>query len=189
MPARPLINGLMVPYFAPTCPGLPLILEEDNGALIISCIAVASLLTCLICALCHRKRKYTHHQRQFTLNRNIAQFEPNSELINIGTALLLYIYRTWIHQRPLLPHLPSGLNSSRRQLQLSSGSNNNLPTIPPIPLPPKSSAPLPPPPHICITSPSRLSNGGLYNNNDDEDEDDLQCATTTDSDHNNDDLL
>lgn len=54
-----------------------IIIEEDNVALIVSGLSVASLLMCLIFALCHRKRKYTH-QRQFTLNRNITQFEPTS---------------------------------------------------------------------------------------------------------------
>lgn len=89
--------------------GLPIILEEDNGALLVCAITVVALLVCLICGLCHRKRKYTH-QRQFTLNRNIAQFEPTTSL-----------------------------NSSQRHLQSqgggsSTGSNHHLPsTIPPPP--------------------------------------------------------
>lgn len=96
-------------------------------------LAIASLLLCLICGLCHRKKKYTH-QRQFTLNRSM---EPASESDHKE-------YSDGIRILTFSPSI-SGLNSSQRQLQ--PGSNQNLPTIPP------------PPPHICITaSPSRLSN-------------------------------
>lgn len=123
-----------------------IILEEDNDALIVSAITAACFFVCLICALCHRKRKFSH-QRQFTLNRNIAQFEPNSEN---------HFMRDIIANSLPIPNpkLIPGINSSRRQLQgggssSATGSNHNLPSIPP------------PPPHICVTSPSRVSNHKL----------------------------
>ncbi|XP_035899525.1 uncharacterized protein LOC118506460 isoform X2 [Anopheles stephensi] len=100
--------------------------EEDHGALIISCIAAASFLTCLLCTLCHRKRKRRHH-RQLGLHRNAAHYDSTTSA--------------------------TGLGSSRRHLQgggsLSGslhGINNGEPMhIPPAPLPPVSV-----PPHVCI---------------------------------------
>lgn len=41
--------------------------KEDHGILIISVAAVVSFLTCLLCTLCHRKRKRRHHRQ---LHRN-----------------------------------------------------------------------------------------------------------------------
>ncbi|XP_050068146.1 uncharacterized protein LOC126556727 isoform X1 [Anopheles maculipalpis] len=102
--------------------------EEDHGALIISCIAAASFLTCLLCTLCHRKRKRRHH-RQLGLHRNAAHYDSTTSATGIS------------------------LGSSRRHLQgggsLSGslhGINNGEPMhIPPAPLPPVSV-----PPHVCI---------------------------------------
>lgn len=41
--------------------------KEDHGVLIISALAIASFLTCLLCILCQRKRKRRHHRQ---LHRN-----------------------------------------------------------------------------------------------------------------------
>ncbi|XP_058812788.1 uncharacterized protein LOC131677148 isoform X2 [Topomyia yanbarensis] len=100
--------------------------EVDHGALIISCIAAASFLICLLCTLCHRKRKRRHH-RQLGLHRNAAHYDSTTSA--------------------------TGLGSSRRHLQgggsLSGslhGINNSEPmVIPPAPLPPLGI-----PPHVCI---------------------------------------
>lgn len=105
-----------------------LVPEEDHGALIISCIAAASFLICLLCTLCHRKRKRRHH-RQLGLHRNAAHYDSTTSATGIS------------------------LGSSRRHLQgggsLSGslhGINNSEPMqIPPAPLPPVSV-----PPHVCI---------------------------------------
>lgn len=44
--------------------------EEDHGVLIIITLIVVSFLICLLCTLCHSKRKRRAHVRQLGLHRN-----------------------------------------------------------------------------------------------------------------------
>ncbi|XP_065095868.1 uncharacterized protein LOC135717643 isoform X4 [Ochlerotatus camptorhynchus] len=131
--------------------------EEDHGALIISCIAAASFLICLLCTLCHRKRKRRHH-RQLGLHRNAAHYDSTTSATGIS------------------------LGSSRRHLQgggsLSGslhGINNSEPMqIPPAPLPPVSV-----PPHVCINDTLLDTddlNDDLFVNNCDRFDDNGECV-------------
>lgn len=131
--------------------------EEDHGALIISCIAAASFLICLLCTLCHRKRKRRHH-RQLGLHRNAAHYDSTTSATGIS------------------------LGSSRRHLQAGGslsgslhGINNSEPMqIPPAPLPPVSV-----PPHVCINDtlldPDDL-NDDLFVNSCDRFDDNGECV-------------
>ncbi|XP_062560041.1 uncharacterized protein LOC134224624 [Armigeres subalbatus] len=131
--------------------------EEDHGALIISCIAAASFLICLLCTLCHRKRKRRHH-RQLGLHRNAAHYDSTTSATGIS------------------------LGSSRRHLQAGGslsgslhGINNSEPMqIPPAPLPPVSV-----PPHVCINDtlldPDDL-NDDLFMNSCDRFDDNGECV-------------
>ncbi|XP_055639322.1 cubilin isoform X3 [Toxorhynchites rutilus septentrionalis] len=131
--------------------------EEDHGALIISCIAAASFLICLLCTLCHRKRKRRHH-RQLGLHRNAAHYDSTTSATGIS------------------------LGSSRRHLQSGgslSGSLHGINNSEPMQIPP---APLPPigvPPHVCINDtlldPDDL-NDDLFVNSCDRFDDNGECV-------------
>ena len=56
--------------------------KEDHGVLIISVAAVVSFLTCLLCTLCHRKRKRRHHRQ---LHRNAHYDSTTSATGNFST--------------------------------------------------------------------------------------------------------
>ncbi|XP_037027198.1 cubilin isoform X3 [Bradysia coprophila] len=99
--------------------------EEDYDALIISSLAAVSFLICLLCTVCHCRKKRRHH-RQLGLHRN-AHYDSTTSA--------------------------TGLGSSRRHLQAGGslsgslrGINSDIMTIPRAPLPPTSV----PPDHICI---------------------------------------
>ncbi|XP_036225350.2 uncharacterized protein [Bactrocera oleae] len=123
--------------------------EEDHGVLIIITLIVVSFLICLLCTLCHSKRKRRAHVRQLGLHRN-AHYDSQTSA--------------------------TGLSSSRRHLQGGAsisgslhGINSGSLMIPPAPLPPTS---VPPPPHICIAGVDGLSAGILINDDDGLDDDD-----------------
>ncbi|XP_011193045.2 uncharacterized protein LOC105218882 isoform X2 [Zeugodacus cucurbitae] len=123
--------------------------EEDHGVLIIITLIVVSFLICLLCTLCHSKRKRRAHVRQLGLHRN-AHYDSQTSA--------------------------TGLSSSRRHLQGGAsisgslhGINSGSLMIPPAPLPPTS---VPPPPHICIAGVDGLSGGILINDDDGLDDDD-----------------
>ncbi|XP_015022668.3 cubilin isoform X3 [Drosophila mojavensis] len=126
--------------------------EEDHDVLIIITLVVASSLICLLCTLCHSRRKRRNHVRQLGLHRN-AHYDSQTS----ATA---------------------GLSSSRRHLQSGGASiagslhgiNSGTLIIPPAPLPPTS---VPPPPHICIAGVD-MSHGLMNDDDDDEDDDDLE---------------
>ncbi|EDV91452.1 GH13954 [Drosophila grimshawi] len=124
--------------------------EEDHDVLIIITLVVVSSLICLLCTLCHSRRKRRNHVRQLGLHRN-AHYDSQTS----ATA---------------------GLSSSRRHLQSGGpsiagslhGINSGTLIIPPAPLPPTS---VPPPPHICIAG-IDMSHGLMSNDEDDDDDDD-----------------
>ncbi|XP_030573703.1 uncharacterized protein LOC115771944 isoform X1 [Drosophila novamexicana] len=126
--------------------------EEDHDVLIIITLVVVSSLICLLCTLCHSRRKRRNHARQLGLHRN-AHYDSQTS----ATA---------------------GLSSSRRHLQSGGASiagslhgiNSGTLIIPPAPLPPTS---VPPPPHICIAG-IDMSHGLMSNDEDDDDDDDLE---------------
>ncbi|XP_055680317.1 cubilin isoform X3 [Lutzomyia longipalpis] len=104
--------------------------DEDHGVLIITSIAAGSFLICLLCTLCHRRRKRRHLPR-LGLHRNAAHYDSTTSATELSIA---------------------GLGSSRRHLQGGSSLSGSLHAInsgslpiPPAPLPPTSV-----PPHICI---------------------------------------